>query len=80
MNESAADVALRFNDCINSRDLGGLVDLMTADHVFVDSAGHTTRGRAAMANTWAAFFERFPDCRNIISRARSQGDSVILIG
>jgi ketosteroid isomerase-like protein len=29
-------IALQFNDCINNRDIEGLTDLMTEDHVFID--------------------------------------------
>ena len=32
-------VVLRFNERINARDPGGLVEMMTEDHFFVDSGG-----------------------------------------
>ncbi|MCC8188696.1 MAG: nuclear transport factor 2 family protein [Bacteroides sp.] len=73
-------VALRFNDCINRRDLDGLTDLMTDDHVFVDSIGQRVEGKRANRKMWNDFFTLFPDYQNIFETVTRQGNTVIMRG
>ncbi len=73
-------VAIRFNDHINNRDLEKLTDLMTEDHIFIDSYNDVFKGRERMKKGWAEFFERYPDYRDIFTRVESRRDIVILIG
>jgi ketosteroid isomerase-like protein len=47
------ETALLFRDRINQRDPDKLADLMTEDHVFIDSLARTVRGREAMRNILA---------------------------
>jgi ketosteroid isomerase-like protein len=54
------DVAVRFNECINRRDLGGLAELMTEDHAFTDTVGEIVAGKPACLDAWRGFFEQFP--------------------
>ena len=75
-----AAIVIRFNDRINARDIDGLVALMTDDHRFVDSAGHTVTGRPACREAWRSFFEAFPTYRNEFETVQVRGDTVIVIG
>jgi len=45
---SAIETVLAFLDRINKRDADKLADLMTEDHIFVDSLGNTMQGREKM--------------------------------
>ena len=38
-------IALQCNDCINSRNLDGLAQLMTDNHTFIDTADNTMQGK-----------------------------------
>lgn len=80
MATAAEHVALRFNDAINQRDLERLVDLMTDDHLFVDAAGGTTRGKEAMRAAWKSFFEAFPDYQNAFARSHACGETILFWG
>jgi ketosteroid isomerase-like protein len=71
---------LRFNDCINSRDLAGLVDLLSDDHLFIDSVGREVRGIGAVKKAWEGFFSAFPDYRNEFSSLSSEGQDVVIVG
>ncbi len=51
-------VALRFNEKINQRDLGGLIGLMAEEHVFIDNAGDRDTN---MQEGWRQFFANYPD-------------------
>lgn len=69
-----------FNEAINRRDLDRMVALMSADHVFIDSAGSEVKGRAQMEKNWAGFFEQFPDYRNVFEQTYVRGGSVFVVG
>ena len=71
---------LRFNECINHRDLEGLVSLMTSDHRFVDAAGRQVRGREAVRDAWRGFFSKFPDYQNVFAQLTSHGQEVVIVG
>ncbi|MCD8029759.1 MAG: nuclear transport factor 2 family protein [Bacteroides sp.] len=73
-------VALRFNDCINRRDLDGLTSLMTDDHVFVGSIGQRVEGKMANRKMWNDFFTLFPDYQNIFETVTRQGNTVVMQG
>jgi len=47
------ETGLLFLDRINQRDPDKLADLMTEDHVFIDSLARTVRDREAMRNILA---------------------------
>lgn len=70
-------VALRFNEKINERDLDGLMELMTEDHVFIDNAGDISRN---MKEGWRTFFEQYPDYRNVFTSVTIKDQVVIMIG
>ena len=74
------DVAVRFNECINRRDLGGLAELMTEDHAFTDTLGATLAGKPACVEAWRGFFEQFPDYRNTFTAISARGDLAIVVG
>ena len=79
-SEAAEAVVHRFNDAINRRDLPALVELMTEDHRFVDSAGAAVEGRDACTEAWRGFFSAFPDYRNRFHTIRADGDVVMVEG
>jgi ketosteroid isomerase-like protein len=74
------DVAFRFNDHINRRDLGGLAELMTDDHPFTDTIGATVVGKPECVEAWRAFFEQFSDYRNTFTASSARGDLAIAVG
>jgi ketosteroid isomerase-like protein len=55
------DVVMAFADKINSHDVDALCELMTDDHVFVDSLGSLIHGREEMHRAWKGYFKLFPD-------------------
>jgi ketosteroid isomerase-like protein len=58
---SPAETVLRFLERINQRDADQLAELMTADHVFVDSIGQSVRGRDRMRAAWRGYYAFCPD-------------------
>src|ERR1700676_3356238 len=55
------EIVLEFMGCINQRDPEKLAELMTEDHVFIDSLGQTMHGRTTMRKNWQAYYAFCPD-------------------
>jgi ketosteroid isomerase-like protein len=55
------ETVLEFLNRINQRDVDKLAELMTEDHVFVDSLGNQVRGREKMRGGWRGYFTMCPD-------------------
>lgn len=58
---SPTETVLQFMDCINQRDVDKLAELMTEDHVFIDSLGNSVHGREKMRAGWRGYFALCPD-------------------
>lgn len=82
-DEGSADptaVVVRFNDCINGRDIGGLARLMSEDHTFIDSQGGVVLGKQGCLDAWRGFFDSFPDYRNVFDSLTARDDLVTVVG
>jgi len=55
------EAVLHFMDLINRRDAAKLAELMTEDHSFTDSLGHTMHGRKTMEAGWRGYYAMCPD-------------------
>jgi uncharacterized protein (TIGR02246 family) len=73
-------VALRFVEAINSRDADRLADVMTDDHVYVDSDGSEHSGRAEMRRGWTGYYEMVPDFRIYVEQICASGNVVGMFG
>jgi len=73
-------IALLFNECINNRDIEGLVALMTDDHSLVCNGHVDTKDKNSSREVWSSFFRMFPDYLNHFSRIESRDDFVVIIG
>jgi ketosteroid isomerase-like protein len=54
-------VVLDFLERINQRNVDKLAELMTADHVFIDSLGNAVNGREKMRFGWRGYYALCPD-------------------
>ena len=70
----------RFVKAVNAADVEGLCDLMTEDHVFVDSDGTEVRGRETMRQGWTAYFSMMPDYRIQVQETYARGSVGVVIG
>lgn len=74
------EVALRFVEAINGKDIEDLTAWMTGDHCFVDPGGGSVRGAESMREAWKAYFRRVPDYRVEIGETLCNGEVVVLLG
>ena len=58
---NSIEVVLQFLDRINQHDADKLPELMTQEHVFIDSLGQSVRGREKMRSGWKSYFAFCPD-------------------
>jgi len=73
-------IAIRFNERINIRDLTGLAEMMTDDHVFIDIPGEVHESRSVMVLGWFDFFKTYPDYRNNFTHIEVKDGQVIMVG
>ena len=73
-------VVRKFNQSINNRDIEGLANLISDDHIFIDSSGEVHRGKERMTAGWSDFFSQYPDYRNHFSVVESRKNLVLVIG
>lgn len=69
-----------FVAAINSGDCRRVAELMSEDHVFVDSLGKRVEGRAWMSEGWRSYFALFPDYRLSVERMLVEGEEALLHG
>jgi ketosteroid isomerase-like protein len=74
------EVALEFVKRINARNVNKLCELMTEDHVFIDSGGNPFQGREMMRNAWNSYYEWFPDYAITVIDVLADGNVVGLFG
>jgi ketosteroid isomerase-like protein len=74
------ETVLLFMDRINQRSPDKLAELMTDDHVFVDSLGHSLHGREKMLQAWRSYYEFCPDYWISHEEVFEQGDRVAVFG
>jgi uncharacterized protein (TIGR02246 family) len=74
------ETALLFLYRINQRDPDKLAELMTEDHVFIDSLGNQVRGREAMRKGWRSYYAMCPDYRASHKEIFASGNIVAVFG
>jgi ketosteroid isomerase-like protein len=55
------EIVLEFLDRINQRDVDKLAQLMTEDHVLIDSLGQSVHGRDKIRTGWRSYYALCPD-------------------
>lgn len=73
-------VVRQFISRINRADVDGLADLMTADHLLVDSLDQRLRGRDPIRRAWTGYFQMVPDYRVVVRETLVDGNTVVAIG
>lgn len=72
--------ALSFVEAINSQQINKISELMTFDHVFIDSDGTRISGRERMQAGWEKYFLLVPDYRINVEETFVKDKTVILLG
>lgn len=67
-----------FVESVNSANVDRIYNLMTNDHVFIDSQGNKMIGNENIKAAWIGYFDLFPDYKIEITDTL-QNDSIIVI-
>ncbi len=82
-SEASADAKstiLAFVEKINAHDVEGLADLMSENHLFVDSLGSVQKGREKMREGWRGYFTLFPDYNISVLEIFEKDGTFVLLG
>ncbi|MEP7145748.1 MAG: Type 1 glutamine amidotransferase-like domain-containing protein [bacterium] len=71
---------INFIEKINEQDTEGLSELMSDNHIFIDSMGTVVNGKKEMKNAWRNYFKWFPDYKISIKNTLLTDDSVGIFG
>jgi ketosteroid isomerase-like protein len=74
------ETVLLFLERINQHKPDALAELMTDDHVFIDSLGHSVSGREKMRQGWRSYYEFCPDYWISHEEIFQAGDRVAVFG
>lgn len=74
------EVILTFLERINQHDVDGLVNLMSEDHVFIDSLGNRFQGRENLKAGWHSYFRMCPDYKVSHEEILAHGNIVAVFG
>ena len=77
---SPVETVLDFISRINQRDTSKLAELMTEDHVFIDSSGRSVCGRQTMLAAWQGYFAFCPDYWISAVETLASGNRVAVFG
>jgi ketosteroid isomerase-like protein len=74
------NIVLDFVQAINLADLENLIELMTDDHVFIDSQGNKSTGKENLKQGWIGYFELFPDYKIEINEILEKDSLIGMFG
>ena len=77
---NSVETFTQFVTGINDHDVRAIAELMTTDHVFVDSVGNRVHGAASMEIGWRKYFTMCPDYWIHIDHMMAEGDAVLAVG
>ena len=73
-------IVLDFIASINCSNIDELFNLMSDDHMFIDSRGNTMVGKDNMKNAWIGYFDLFPDYKIEITDSLQNDAIIVLLG
>ena len=75
-NQTNMDTINNYIEAINSANIDNVCDLLTNDHIFIDSQDNRFIGAENMRAAWTQYFEMFPDYKIEINET-IENDSII---
>jgi ketosteroid isomerase-like protein len=74
------NVALDFVAAINSGNVNRIYDLMTDDHLFIDSQDNRMAGKENMKQAWIGYYQLFPDYNIEVNQVLENSSLICMIG
>jgi ketosteroid isomerase-like protein len=73
-------IILDFVAAINSGSVEKICDLMTEDHLFIDSQDNRVMGKENMKQAWIGYFALFPDYKIEVNEILERDSLVCILG
>ncbi len=80
MEDKVRKITSCFVDAINSHDVTAILNMMTLDHVFVDSLGDVVEGLENLQKAWTQYVELFPDYKVVMENLMVDGNMGFVLG
>ena len=69
-----------FIDAINRADLDDIINIMTDDHILIDSQDNKMTGKDNLRQAWAGYFGLFPDYKIEVHEILAKGSLFCILG
>lgn len=69
-----------FIEIINSHDAKKVVEMISEDHMFIDSMGSVATGKDTLLKAWKGYFDWFPDYKITLEHTYVEDTSIALFG
>jgi ketosteroid isomerase-like protein len=73
-------VVLDFVEAINNGNVDKIYDLMTENHLFIDSQDNRVKGKENMKQAWVGYFALFPDYKIEINEILEKDSLICILG
>jgi hypothetical protein len=73
-------IVIDFIDAINCANVDKMNDLMTNDHLFIDSQDNKMTGKGNMRQAWIGYFDLFPDYKIEINEILKKDSLICILG
>ena len=74
------NIVLDFVEAINNADVDKIYNLMTDNHLFIDSQDNRIIGKENMKQPWIGYFELFPDYKIEINDILEKDSLICVLG
>ncbi len=79
-NQTNMDTINNYIEAINCANIDNVCDLLTDDHIFIDSQDNRFIGAENMRAAWTQYFEMFPDYKIEIKETMENDSLISLFG
>lgn len=69
-----------FIEAINTHDAKKIIEMLTDEHLFVDSMGSVATGKDTLLKAWKGYFDWFPDYKITLEHTYIEDNSIALFG
>ena len=74
------NIVLSYIDAINKADIDGLLNLMTDDHILIDSQNNKMTGKDNLRQAWIGYFDLFPDYKIEVNEILEKDSLICILG
>lgn len=75
-----SNIILNFVDAINRADVDKIINIITEDHLFIDSQDNKLTGKENLRQAWIGYFTLFPDYRIEINEILKKDSLFCILG